>query len=429
MNKFKKYSLILLIHFNKMRTYKTTYTKHYYIEGERICSKIGGGFEWAHTPPTSPPIDFIVGDPYKCSIKLRDMVERNTHCAKYDGDMYIEPYLLPAHNNGNEYENLQYFYHSDHLGSASFVTNIDGYVMQHIQYLPYGELFVSQRNSEFDSRYKFTAKELDNETSYTYFGARYYDSELSGWLSVDPMSDKYPSLSPYCYSANNPVVLVDPNGMCIDEATDAVKSFFKGISNILSGRPWSARHNTNLVKRPKQKSEWAYLRSGGGMVTESYLNQLQSKVDRYKAGEENLAWAGRLMDRIKQDIFIDFKWGDPADYSQPHEETTSFYAPNVKISKTEFWSNHNYTPSLLNFNLSINNKTILNKMSYKYELNIKNGNRITTSLSRKQPEYGYEMNKSENLYYESIDGQMIYNINIKVIPDINYGIRIQFKRK
>jgi RHS repeat-associated protein len=58
-----------------------------------------------------------------------------------------------------------------------------------------------------------TAKELDNETSYTYFGARYYDSDLSIWLSVDPMSDKYPSLSPYCYTADNPVVLVDPNGM------------------------------------------------------------------------------------------------------------------------------------------------------------------------------------------------------------------------
>ncbi|MGB4128581.1 MAG: RHS repeat-associated core domain-containing protein, partial [Bacteroidales bacterium] len=90
-------------------------------------------------------------------------------------------------------------------------------VMQHLQYLPYGELFVSQRNSdEFDSRYKFTAKELDNETSYTYFGARYYDSELSVWLSVDPMSDKYPSLSPYCYTADNPVVLVDPRGMIDD---------------------------------------------------------------------------------------------------------------------------------------------------------------------------------------------------------------------
>ncbi|MGB4128686.1 MAG: RHS repeat-associated core domain-containing protein, partial [Bacteroidales bacterium] len=83
-------------------------------------------------------------------------------------------------------------------------------------YLPFGELFVSQRNSEFDSRYKFTAKELDNETSYTYFGARYYDTDLSSCLSVDPLSDKYPSLSPYLYSADNPVVLVDPNGMLID---------------------------------------------------------------------------------------------------------------------------------------------------------------------------------------------------------------------
>jgi RHS repeat-associated protein len=176
------------------------YTKHYYIEGERICSKIGGGFQGAHTPPTSHPIDFIAGSADICSMRLREMVGRNVQCASYNGDIYINPDLPPAHNDGNEYEKLQYFYHSDHLGSASFVTNAEGAVMQHLQYFPYGELFVSQRNSEeFDSRYKFTAKELDNETSYTYFGARYYDSELSAWLSVDPMSDKYPSTSAYMY--------------------------------------------------------------------------------------------------------------------------------------------------------------------------------------------------------------------------------------
>ena len=108
---------------------------------------------------------------------------------------------------------MKIYYHSDHLGSASFVTNAEGAVMQHLQYFPYGELFVSQRNSdEFDSRYKFTAKELDNETSYTYFGARYYDSDLSVWLSVDPMSDKYPSTSAYMYCVGNPVKLVDPSG-------------------------------------------------------------------------------------------------------------------------------------------------------------------------------------------------------------------------
>jgi len=60
---------------------------------------------------------------------------------------------------------------------------------------------------------KFTVKELDNETSYTYFGARYYDSDLSGWLSVDPMSDMRSWVSPYAYCQNNPVMLVDPRGM------------------------------------------------------------------------------------------------------------------------------------------------------------------------------------------------------------------------
>ena len=58
----------------------------------------------------------------------------------------------------------------------------------------------------------FSAKERDSETGLSYFGARYYSSDLSIWLSVDPMSDKYPSLSPYVYCADNPVKLVDPNG-------------------------------------------------------------------------------------------------------------------------------------------------------------------------------------------------------------------------
>ena len=58
----------------------------------------------------------------------------------------------------------------------------------------------------------FSAKERDSETGLSYFGARYYSSDLSIWLSVDPISDKYPSLSPYVYCANNPIKLVDPNG-------------------------------------------------------------------------------------------------------------------------------------------------------------------------------------------------------------------------
>ena len=58
----------------------------------------------------------------------------------------------------------------------------------------------------------FSGKEKDEETGYSYFGARYYNSDLSIWLSVDPLADKYPNSSPYIYCNNNPIMLVDPNG-------------------------------------------------------------------------------------------------------------------------------------------------------------------------------------------------------------------------
>ena len=59
----------------------------------------------------------------------------------------------------------------------------------------------------------FTGKERDSETSFSYFGARYYDSDiLTSWLSVDPLTDKYPNISPYAYCGWNPIIFFDPNG-------------------------------------------------------------------------------------------------------------------------------------------------------------------------------------------------------------------------
>lgn len=66
-------------------------------------------------------------------------------------------------------------------------------------------------------RFTFTGKKRDDETGFGYFGARYMDHELmTMWLSVDPMADKYPSVSPYAYCAWNPVRLVDPDGNHIE---------------------------------------------------------------------------------------------------------------------------------------------------------------------------------------------------------------------
>ena len=78
-----------------------------------------------------------------------------------------------------------------------------------------GELEIADNQHPFNGCFasSSTGKEKDSETGYYAFGARYYDCDLSGiFLSVDPMADKYPSISPYAYCAWNPVKLVDPDG-------------------------------------------------------------------------------------------------------------------------------------------------------------------------------------------------------------------------
>ena len=57
--------------------------------------------------------------------------------------------------------------------------------------------------------FAFTGKEKDEETGYGYFGARYMDHEL---MTMDPLADKYPNISPYSYCMSNPIKLVDPDG-------------------------------------------------------------------------------------------------------------------------------------------------------------------------------------------------------------------------
>lgn len=66
-------------------------------------------------------------------------------------------------------------------------------------------------------------KEKDYGSGFHYYGARYYWSELlTGWLSVDPLTDKYPDISPYAYCMWNPVKLVDPDGREFGKTYDKI---------------------------------------------------------------------------------------------------------------------------------------------------------------------------------------------------------------
>jgi len=105
-----------------------------------------------------------------------------------------------------------YYYHKDHIGSSSMVTDGTGAVYQYLMYLPFGESMAEQKLGGYSSRYRFTGKELDPLSGLYDFGARYYDPRLSVWFGVDPLAEKYPGWSPYNYTLNNPIRMIDPDG-------------------------------------------------------------------------------------------------------------------------------------------------------------------------------------------------------------------------
>ena len=188
------------------------YTKHYYAESERVASRIGGG--GLHD------LDEIGDEKMFLDHRNRAnmLFQRVQECMEAAMETEESPLRhLYDWRDINEDETRCYWYHTDHLGSSSWITYTDGSAVEHLHYLPWGEDLVRQRHTNYHARYTFSGKEKDAETGYSFFGSRYYSSDLSIWLSVDPMAAKYPSLSPYVYCANNPVKLVDPNGEDIIE--------------------------------------------------------------------------------------------------------------------------------------------------------------------------------------------------------------------
>ena len=218
------------------------YTKHYYAGADRVAASLGGGGLKAtgSNPGMQDRADWLFWESHE-RVNGR-MLQENDHECIWQGNLFTQEYYesikdIPGRMNASVefylndlYDNLKmlaeeqhqekdvYFYHSDHLGSASWITDGNGKPIQHLQYLPFGEPFVNQHLTDYQERYLFTGKERDEETGYGYFGARYMDHELTAmWISVDPMADKYPSISPYAYCAWNPIRLVDPDGRQIDE--------------------------------------------------------------------------------------------------------------------------------------------------------------------------------------------------------------------
>ena len=240
------------------------YTKHIYIGSQRIVSKIGDfdsygsdprRIQYAGSETDGLSVDYkekyaeqlqVIKDNYATFAvpyngeDNNDYVDGKGFCCN-DGSLEAAQARVMARvmkNNfqeGDSYEKMQFYYHPDHLGSSCYITNLDGEVVQHIEYVPFGEVFIEERNNIWNTPYLFNAKEFDEETGLYYYGARYYDPRVSLWISVDPLSTFDPfneenyiegehnggvfnnyNLNSYNYCYQNPIRLTDPNGKQVD---------------------------------------------------------------------------------------------------------------------------------------------------------------------------------------------------------------------
>ena len=204
------------------------YTKHYYNGTERICSRLGE----QQIPISVENDQELLNYQHDTKEILRNAIGQHLYDEPTDmqeGEVLHLEYLQPCGNN-----NAVYYYHPNHLSSTMYVTDMQQSVVQCFLYAPYGEI-ISEYNThamgEAFPKYSFNAKELDEETGFYYYEARYYAPPT--FTSRDPLFEKYFFMSPYAYCANNPVKYVDPTG-CETHVAQNEDGTYRVIGGVLN---------------------------------------------------------------------------------------------------------------------------------------------------------------------------------------------------
>ena len=295
------------------------YTKHIYVGSQRIVSKLGDLASYGADPRRIP---YAGNEADGLTINYKDKYNQQLQSIKdnyktfdlpyngKDNDDYVNgqgfccnddtPEAAQArtmnastrsavdnnfHDKDN-YEKMQFYYHPDHLGSSSYITNLDGEVAQHIEYVPFGEVFIEERNNTWNTPYLFNAKEFDEETGMYYYGARYYEPRLSLWMSCDPLQEKNPNMCSYVYCINNPTRYIDPTGMIWE---DPKKS--ESLKRSINNRIESINKNTSKLKSEIETGK-------GRFLFWSYKLNDNQKTNRRDKISEN----GQKVELLKQSL-------------------------------------------------------------------------------------------------------------------------------
>lgn len=161
--------------------------------------------KWNPTYSTTPIMGTDINPSTLTSSKVTD----------YIGNKIYEDGILKRILTDNGYieGNTYYFYVKDHLGNNRIVANASGSVVQSTQYYPFGMAYAESTN-QGTQPYKYNGKELDQDHGLNWYdySARYLTNDVPRFTTIDPLSEKYYSISPYVYVGNNPMRFIDPDG-------------------------------------------------------------------------------------------------------------------------------------------------------------------------------------------------------------------------
>ncbi|MGQ2108040.1 DUF6443 domain-containing protein [Ornithobacterium rhinotracheale] len=181
-------------------------------------------YNYLNLPQTINLADFDVNYVYlsngtKISKRIKDTLIDYLHNFQYKNK---ELQFIPNSEGYFDFKNQRYVYIlRDHLGNnrlSFFKDKISGEIniIDTHNYYPFGLAHSNsseQKTQNKDFKYKFNGKELQPETGLYDYGARFYLPDIGRWMNIDPLAEKYYSISPYAYVNNNPIMLIDPTGM------------------------------------------------------------------------------------------------------------------------------------------------------------------------------------------------------------------------
>jgi RHS repeat-associated protein len=172
-----------------------------------------------------------------------------------------------------------YYYHQDHLGSASVISDKNGAKVETSDYLPYGGK--RAHAGTHVTSYKYTDQELDSETGLYNYDARLYDPLIGRFISADSTIPNWhdpQALDRYAYVRNNPLAFIDPDGHTYEDALSVWNSFITNPASAKYGLPKAGMFSRNIKYTmpftDQFKNRLAYMDSKGVDVTKLSHQQL-----------------------------------------------------------------------------------------------------------------------------------------------------------